>query len=215
MNTLLQINSGLKGPKSHSSRLAASLSRALLSTHPGAKLIRRDLSEKPIPHLDHATFRTFLDPGTAMTPDQKAGLARSDALIAELKEADVLVIGAPMYNFMVPSTLKSWIDHVVRAGETFQFTEAGPAGLLKDKEAYVAIAQGGKFLGTPQDLETGFLKMVLNLMGISKIKFVYAEGLAMGDEMAAAGLAAAQRTIDHLCAANAAQTPALETEAGL
>ncbi|MCG8509893.1 MAG: NAD(P)H-dependent oxidoreductase [Rhodospirillales bacterium] len=166
---------------------------------PGTRHIKRDLSEDAIPHLDHGTFQTFLDPAAALTPAQKTGLALSDTLVAELKEADLLVLGAPMYNLMVPSTLKSWIDHVSRVGQTFQFTEAGPVGLLKGKKAYVAIAQGGKFLGTPADLETGYLRMVLGLMGIKDIDFIHAEGLALGPEAAAAGLEAAHGRITDLC----------------
>ena len=105
MKTLLQINAGLQGADSQSSRLADRLADALLAKAPGAKHIKRDLSQDPVPHLDHGTFQTFFDPGAAVTPAQKAGLSLSDTLIAELKEADTLVLGAPMYNLNIPSTL--------------------------------------------------------------------------------------------------------------
>ncbi len=198
MKTLLQINAGLQGANSQSSQLADKLAAALLSKAPGTRHIKRDLSADPIPHLDHATFLTFCDPGAAVTPAQRAGLALSDTLTAELKDADTLVFGAPMYNLNLPSTLKAWIDHVCRAGETFRYSEAGPVGLLEGKKAYIAIAQGGQFLGTPADLQTGYLKMALGLIGIVDVEMIYAQGMALGPEVAEAGLQAAHRRIDDL-----------------
>lgn len=199
--TLLQINSGLQGAGSRSSQLADSLVAALLSKAPGTKHIKRDLSLNPIPHLDQGTFQTFFDPEAAVTPSQRAGLSLSDALIAELNEADVLVLGAPMYNLTIPSTLKSWIDYVTRAGQTFRFGETGPVGLLEGKRAYVAIAQGGRSLGTAADLQTGYLESVLALIGIVDVAFVYAQGLEMGPQAANAGLQTAHRTIRELAQA--------------
>lgn len=198
MNALLQINAGMQGSTSQSSRLADKMVEVLLARMPGTKHIKRDLSVDVVPHLDHGTFQTFFDPAAAVTPMQKAGLALSDTLIAELKEADTLVLGAPMYNLMIPSTLKSWIDYVSRAGQTFQFTEVGPVGLLKNIKAYVALAQGGKFLGTPADLETEYLRMVLGFLGIADIEFIYAEGLAMGSQAVESGLAVAHGKIRSL-----------------
>ena len=198
MKTLLQINSGMHGPASRSSKLADEVARGLLSTQPGMNLVKRDLSLAPIPHLDRATFLGFSDPATEGLLPQNAGLKISDELIAELKKADVLVIGAPMYNFTIPSTLKSWIDHVTRAGLTFRFTNEGPVGLLSGIRAIVAIAQGGDFLGTTKDFMTGYLEMALGHLGITDIEFVYAKGLALGEEAARSGMAAAQSTIDSI-----------------
>ena len=113
-------------------------------------------------------------------------MALSDSLIEELKSADVLVMGVPMYNFSIPSTLKAWIDHITRPQVTFRMTEAGPEGLLLGKKAYVAIARGGQYLGTPRDLQTPYLNMVLGLIGITDVEFIYAEGLAMGPQAEAA-----------------------------
>ena len=180
MKTLLQINSSLQGPNSRSSDLANRLADGLVTRNPGSSRIIRDLGAEPVPHLDGDTFAAFSDPAAAVTPAQKSSLARSDALIAELKAADVLVIGAPMYNFSIPSSLKAWIDHVTRAQVTFRMTEAGPEGLLDGKKAYVAIARGGKYRGTQNDLQTAYLKMALGLIGITDVEFIYAEGLAMG-----------------------------------
>ncbi len=198
MKTLLQINSGMQGLSSQSSILADKMADALLAQTPGIKHIKRDLSKEAIPHLNHGTFQTFFEPATAVTPTLKAGLALSDKLIAELKEADTLVLGAPMYNLMIPSTLKSWIDHITRASETFQFSEAGPVGLLNDKKVYIIITQGGKFLGTQADLVTEYLKMALGMMGITNIEFIYAQGLAMGSQSAEVGLKEAYSKIDEL-----------------
>lgn len=198
MKTLLQINAGLQGSASQSSILADKMAQTLLAQAPSKKHIRRDLSSDTIPHLDHGTFQTFFDPTVAVTSAQKAGLAMSDTLIGELKEADTLVLGAPMYNLMVPSTLKSWIDHVIRAGETFAFSEEGPTGLITGVKAYVVIAQGGHFLGTEGDLETRYIKMALGLMGILDIEFIYAQGLALGPHAAKAGLQEAHSKIGSL-----------------
>ncbi|MEM9631045.1 MAG: NAD(P)H-dependent oxidoreductase [Pseudomonadota bacterium] len=195
MLTLLQINAGLHGPKSTSSILADEVAATISGRFSGVNHIKRDLCENPIPHLDQATFQGFSGPVVTAASD---GLALSDQLISELKQADVLLIGAPMYNFMVPSTLKAWIDHVARAGETFRFSETGPVGLLTEKRAIVVIAQGGEFLGTPADLQTDYLKMALGHMGITEIEFVYAMGMAMGPDKAKAGFKAARKKIASL-----------------
>ncbi|CAA0098880.1 FMN-dependent NADH-azoreductase [BD1-7 clade bacterium] len=188
MKTLLQINSGMQGQESHSSMLANRMTNSLLAQMPGAKHIKRDLSEEEIPHLNLGVFQSFSDPDSAVTPTQKAALALSNTLVAELKQSSILIIGAPMYNFMIPSVLKSWIDHVIRAQETFRYGENGPVGLLENKKTYIVIAQGGKFLGTEADIETEYLKMALGLIGITDIEFIYAQGLAMGPQGAEVGL---------------------------
>ncbi|MES0882832.1 FMN-dependent NADH-azoreductase [Roseibium sp. SCP14] len=198
MLTLLQINTGIHGPASMSSILADEIAEAFSNRFSGTNHIKRDLGEDPIPHLDQATFESFSNPVSANVSAFPDELALSDKLISELKQADVLLIGAPMYNFMIPSTLKAWIDNVARAGETFRFSETGPVGLLSGKRAILVIAQGGEFLGTPADLQTGYLRMALGLMGITEIEFVYAMGLAMGPDKAEAGLEVARKKIAEL-----------------
>ncbi len=195
MTILLQINTSMQETASQSSNLADKVSEKLLTKFADMRRIKRDLGKHPVPHLDHDTFQTFLDPDTAVTSAQKAGLARSDILISELKDAQILVLGVPMYNLMIPSTLKSWIDHVTRAGQTFAFTEDGPLGLLKDKKAYIVIAQGGNFLGTSDDLATAYLRSAFGFMGIVDLEFIYVQGLAMGDEARKTGLHAASQAI--------------------
>ena len=127
-------------------------------------------------------------------------VAYSDALIAELKRADVIVLGLPMYNFGVPSQLKSYFDHIARAGETFRYTANGPVGLLGGKKAYVFAARGGLYAGTALDTQTSYVRDFLRFVGIADVEFVYAEGLAISPESKAAGLARATAEIERLAA---------------
>ena len=119
-------------------------------------------------------------------------VAYSDTLIGELKRADVIVLGLPMYNFGVPSQLKAYFDHIARAGETFRYTADGPVGLLTGKKAYVFAARGGLYAGSALDTQTSYVRDFLRFVGIQDIEFVYAEGLALGGETKAAGLASAR-----------------------
>ncbi len=122
----------------------------------------------------------------------------SDALIDELKRADVIVLGLPLYNFGVPSMLKAYIDHIARVGATFRYTEKGPVGLLTGKKAYVFAARGGLYAGTPLDTQTSYVHNFLRFLGIEDVEFVYAEGLAISDQHKQAGLAQAKNTIARL-----------------
>ncbi|HKX55222.1 MAG TPA: NAD(P)H-dependent oxidoreductase, partial [Xanthomonadales bacterium] len=134
------------------------------------------------------------------SPEQAAAAAESDALIEELRQADVVVIGLPMYNFGIPSTLKSWIDHVARVGHTFKYTETGPVGLLQDRPVYLFAARGGLYHGTPRDTQSAYMTHFLNFIGIRNIEFVYAEGLAMGEQPRLDALTRATDVIDRLAA---------------
>ncbi|HVC11680.1 MAG TPA: NAD(P)H-dependent oxidoreductase, partial [Burkholderiales bacterium] len=116
-------------------------------------------------------------------------------LIGELKRADVIVLGLPMYNFGLPSTLKAYFDHVARAGVTFRYTDKGPVGLLTGKQAYVFAARGGQYAGTASDTQTPYVRDFLRFLGIDEVEFVYAEGLAIGDASRQAALAQAQSAI--------------------
>jgi FMN-dependent NADH-azoreductase len=126
--------------------------------------------------------------------------AESDALIGELERADVIVIGLPMYNFGVPSTLKAYFDHVARAGVTFRYTAQGPVGLLTGKKAFVFATRGGRHAGTPSDLQTAFVRQFLGFIGIRDVQFVYAEGLALGAAERSAAVADALARIEQLAA---------------
>jgi len=194
MKTILHLNSSIYGEDGQSSRLAAEFVRRV----PEARVITRDLARDPLPHLDAERFGAFLAKPDARTPAQKAVVAQSDALIAELQAADTLVLGLPMYNFGVPSQLKAYFDHVARAGVTFRYTASGPEGLLKGKNTYVFAARGGLYAGTTRDTQTAYVRDFLAFLGITDVEFVYAEGLAVSEESRARSLAGARRALDSL-----------------
>lgn len=198
MNNLLEIRTSLYGADGQSSRLADRFVALWRGRHPHGHVTVRDLSAEPVPHLTAERFGAFLAKPDARSPLQQAIVAESDALIDELRAADVVVLGLPMYNFAVPSTLKAYFDHIARSGVTFRYTASGPEGLLKGKKAYVFATRGGLYLGTPRDTQTAYVREFLGFLGITDIEFVYAEGLSLGDESRAAALADASRAIDEL-----------------
>jgi FMN-dependent NADH-azoreductase len=208
MKTYLQLNTSLFGDDAQSSRLASQFVAAL--GHAEARsgtanvvaptVLVRDLGRHPIEHLTAERFTALATPAEQRTPAQQFVAAQSDELIAELRAADVLVIGLPMYNFGVPSTLKAYFDHVARAGVTFRYTETGPIGLLTGKKAYVVATRGGRHAGTPRDLQSAFVRQFLGFIGITDVEFVYAEGLALGEESRAAAINEAGARIEQLAA---------------
>src|SRR5262245_25682296 len=187
---ILQIKSSILGGNSQSSRLADEFVALLADEHPEAEVVVRDLVADPVPHLDGARVGAFFAKPEERSAEQKAHVDYSDALIDELRRADVLVLGLPMYNFGVPSQLKAWFDHLGRAGETFKYTEKGPVGLLTGKKAYVFAARGGLY--GENHSQTQFVQQFLNFIGITDVEYVYAEGLAMGAESLNKGLMAAR-----------------------
>jgi FMN-dependent NADH-azoreductase len=201
--TLLQINASIFSNHGQSTRLADEFVAAWRASNPDAKVIVRNLAEETVPHLDAERFGAFLAKPGERSVEQQAVVEYSDALIDELKRADVLVLGLPMYNFGVPSTLKAYIDHIARAGATFKYTEKGPVGLLTGKKAYVFATRGGLYAGTPLDTQTGYVRDMLRFLGIDDVEFIYAEGLAIGAERKAAALSQAQRAIERLAAPEA------------
>jgi len=198
MKTLLQIRSSIFSNDGQSSRLAERFVARWRASNPGGKVIVRDLAKEPVPHLDAARFGAFLAKPEERTPAQQAVVDYSDALIGELKRADVVVLGLPMYNFGVPSTLKAYFDHVARVGETFKYTEKGPVGQLTGKKVYVFAARGGMYAGTPNDTQTPFIRIFLSFLGMSDIEFVYAEGLAISEASKQQSLARAEAAVDAL-----------------
>jgi FMN-dependent NADH-azoreductase len=195
MTTILQLNSAARSQGANSTMLANETTAKLQQANPGAKVVVRDLLADPLPHLDDAVLGAFFTPADQRTPEQAAIAARSEALIAELQAADLIVIGAPMYNFGVSSQLKTYFDWIARAGITFRYTANGPEGLVKGKKAFVASARGGKYVGTPSDSQTPFLKTFLGFIGITDVTFVYAEGLNLGPDAATAAIAGAREAI--------------------
>jgi FMN-dependent NADH-azoreductase len=195
MKTILQINSSLGSTGGESSKLAELYVKGLLAAHPQAELIVRDLAKEPVPHLDGERFGAFITPADQRNARQNQIIQYSDALIAELRRADVIVLGVPMYNFGVPSQLKAWFDHVARAGVTFKYTAAGAVGLLTGKKAIVITTRGGRYAGTPADHELPFVRQFLGFLGLTEVDFVVAEGLALGEAPRREVLEAAQNTI--------------------
>jgi FMN-dependent NADH-azoreductase len=200
MKTLLQVNTSLYAREGQSSRLATEFVDQWLQANPDGEVIVRDLAERPVPHLTAKRFRAFQADPTERTTEQVAWVAESDELIDELRSADEIVIGLPMYNFGIPSTLKAWIDHVARAGVTFRYTPKGPQGLLTDRPVTIIAARGGRYRGTPMDTQAGYIETFLNFIGLSRIEFVYAEGLAQGDPARQLSLGQAREKIGRLAA---------------
>ena len=192
MKTLLLLQTSLFSGDGQSSRLAAQYAADWQAANPHGHVVVRDLATQPVPHLTAERFQSFLAAPEARSHEQAEVVAHSDALIDELERADTIVIGLPMYNFGIPSSLKAYFDHVARAGRTFRYTEKGPLGLLANKKAVVVATRGGLYAGTPRDTQTGYVRDFLAFIGITDVEFVYAEGLALGEEPKARSLANAQ-----------------------
>jgi FMN-dependent NADH-azoreductase len=199
MKTILQVNASILGNEGQSTGLA----NEFVAELDADKVIVRDLASEPVPHLTAERFGAFITPKEKRTPEQEQFVAYSDKLIDELKQADIVVLGLPMYNFAVPSMLKAWFDHVARAGVTFRYTEKGPVGLLTGKKVYVFATRGGYYEGTARDTQTAYVRDFLAFLGITDVEFVYAEGLAISEAIKSASLAKARETLQKLVPAYA------------
>lgn len=197
---ILQINASARADGSNSTRLADAITAKLTSARPDAVVEVRDLARDPHPVLDEPALAALFTPADRRSPEQAARVALDDAVIAQLQSADAVVLGVPMYNFGVPVQLKAWIDAIARAGVTFRYTAEGPQGLLTGKKVYVALARGGLYRDTPADSQVPYLKSVLGFLGMTDIEFVYAEGLAMGEESVAKAFEDARTQIEALAA---------------
>jgi FMN-dependent NADH-azoreductase len=201
VTTLLQINASIHKDSGQSSQLANQFVAAFRGSHPDARVVVRDVAaSETVPHLNAERFGAFLTPPEQRTPAQHGVVAYSDSLIEEIKSADVVVIGLPMYNFGVPSQLKAYFDHIARAGITFAYTEKGPVGRLTGKKVFVFAARGGQYVGTPLDTQTSYVRDFLAFLGMTDVQFVYAEGLAISPQSKEAGLAKAAAEIARLAA---------------
>ena len=158
MTQLLSLQTSLFGDNGTSSQLSEQFITQLQQHDPELTVTRRDLNGEHIPHLTADAFAGFSLPESKRTPMQRKAVQLSDQLINELKLSDVIVLGLPLYNFGIPSTLKSWIDHVARAGETFRYTENGPEGKLTGKKLYIIATRGGQYAGTPADTQTDYIR---------------------------------------------------------
>lgn len=195
MKHILFVTSSLNGREGTSSELGTELVAALQAAYPASSVTTLDLSELALPHLDAEEFASWSIPAADRTARQAELAARSDRLIAQLLDHDTLVLGVPMYNMTIPSTLKAWIDRIVRAGRTFRYTSEGPVGLTRGMDAYAVFARGGIYRGTPMDTQTDYLKAILGLIGIDNVWTIFAEGLAMGEDNRHEGLDGARNVI--------------------
>ena len=172
---VLYINASARGRHTSNTRaLTRDILAGLEAKFGDLKITERDVA-RGLPIIDERWVGANFTPAEQRTPEQERVLALSDELIAELKQADIVVIGAPMYNFSVPASLKAWIDLVARAGVTFRYTEQGPVGLLRDKQAYVVVTTGGSQIGSAVDFATGYLQHVLGFIGIHDVSMIEAE----------------------------------------
>lgn len=180
MKNILHIISSPNGNKSFSNQLGNAVIGKILQAHPGSTVQVRDLTKYPFPHLEEATLAAFGKKTEDGSQDDDAA-AHSDQAIAELEQADILVISVPLWNFGIPSVLKAWVDHIVRAGKTFRYTEKGPVGLVLGKTVYIALASGGIYSSGPlqgYDFASTYLKAVFSFLGMTEVRIFRAEGVA-------------------------------------
>lgn len=209
MISLLHITSSLFDAAARqgvSTQLSTELIAGLQLADPTVQVQTRDFSQTPIPYLDNAWLGALFTPAADRSEEQATKVAFSDALIAELKAADVLVIGVPTYNFSVPAMLRSWADHVARAGVTFKYTDKGAVGLAGDKKVYLVIASGGIHEEGKTDHVRPWLRTFLGFLGLNDLEFIVAGGLNMGESARAQGLQNARTSIATLLAAESQET---------
>lgn len=193
---LLHIDSSILGGASASRQLSAELVAAWVAAEPGVEVTYRDLAADAISHLSSASLVAAGTPAELRDAAQKHEAALGERSIEEFLAADAIVIGAPMYNFSVPSQLKAWIDRIAVAGKTFRYTESGPEGLAGGKKVIIVSTAGGIHAGQPSGVaHENYLELVLNFLGITDIEVVRAEGLAYGEEPRRTAIAGARASI--------------------
>ncbi|MFG6666941.1 FMN-dependent NADH-azoreductase [Halomonas sp. HNIBRBA4712] len=197
---VLLVTSSILGENGQSSALANRF-KTQSEAREGVEVTVRDVVANPLPHLALDELGAWQTPADERSDEQKRLAAYSDELLAELRANDVIVIAVPMYNLGVPTQLKAWFDRVLRAGETFRYTENGPVGLVEGKRAIILAARGGQYAGTELDSQTPHLKTMLGLMGVTDVETVFAEGLNMGDALRESALKEAFQAIDQKVAA--------------
>ncbi len=196
MTNILRVDSSIKGAASVSRKLTDRIIARLTATDPAAKVTLRDLSAG-VPNIDGTWIGAVYTAAEARSAEQAEIAAYSDTLLAEVKAADILVMGLPVYNFGVPAPLKGWIDHLARKGETFHYTAAGPEGLLKGKRAIVALSSDGTRMGSEIDFASGYIRHMLGFFGITDVEFVAADAMVFDPE---GTMKSAEAQIDALAA---------------
>lgn len=201
--TLLRIDSSARKQGSHSRALADHFQTLWLQANPDGRIVSRDLADTPLPHLLNSTIAAFTAPNDSAPVSPPDAVALSDQLIAELQAADQVLVSSPLYNFNVPSTLKAWVDHVVRFGRTFAMNERGYFGLLRGKSVCIITARGGSGPGSEsQDFQGRYLKSVFAFMGFERIDLVALEGTAERNGCLKESIARAQEQIAWLVSPN-------------
>jgi len=204
MKKLLHIDSSVLGPHSVSRQLSAAIVERLRQSTPGLEITYRDLTTTPLPHLSGAHL-AVAQGASIPDPSLQQEVATGQAVLAEFLAADIVVLGAPMYNFTIPSQLKAWIDRIAVRGQTFSYGAQGPQGLCGNKRVIVAISRGGFYgAGTPmaalEHLET-YLRSVFGFIGVTKLEFITADGIQVGPEHREKALATALEAVTALRAA--------------
>ena len=178
---VLKIDASSRYDGSVTRQLANDFIEELQKQHDAVVVQPRDVVTDALAFIDSDWVKANFTPADKRTSEEKAVLAQSDQLVKELQDADVIVLGAPMYNFSIPAALKAWIDLVARAGLTFRYTENGPMGMLENKKAYVILATGGTVIGSKIDYASDYLNHVLGFLGISDVELINAEKMNVND----------------------------------
>lgn len=180
MKNILHLKSSIQGAASYSVKLGDAIVAKIQAKYPDSTLEELNLVDINIPHLNPDVLRTFFIPGDQLTEAEKESISFSDQVVKQLLAADIIVIGAPLYNFTIPTALKAWIDHITRAGITFGYGEHGPVGKVTGKKVYVAMSSGGVFSegpGKANDFVAPYLKAFLGFLGMTDLTVFRAEGL--------------------------------------
>lgn len=188
MSNVLIIESSARQQDSISRQLTQQFISQWQAAHPADRITVRDVALNPVPHLDANLLGGWMKPSEQRNDDEQISLDRSNELTDELLAADVLVLAAPMYNFAIPSTLKAWLDHVLRAGVTFKYTPTGPQGLLTGKRAIMLTARGGIHTGASSDHQEPYLRQVMGFIGIHEVAFIHAEGVNLSGDFQEKGI---------------------------
>lgn len=204
MAKVLRIDASARLEGSDSRRLTDVFMENWTMAHPQDEVVKRDVGAEPPPHFDELTLTALSTPEPERGPSMVARAELADTLLQEFLEAEVVVIGTPMYNFTIPSTLKAWIDHIARAGVTFRYTPEGPQGLAGGKKVYVIATRGGLYTDSPLDMQEPYLRNVMAFLGIDDVEFVRAEGLNIDAEARARALTDAEARIGSVLMGEAA-----------
>ena len=180
MKKILHLKSSLQGKESNSIKLGNAIVEKILEKYPGSTVEELNLVDIEIPHVTPAVLRTFFIPADQHTEEEKGYIKFSNTLVKQLMDSDIIVIGAPLYNFTIHSSLKAWIDHITRAGITFGYGETGPVGMVEGKKVYIAMSSGAIFSEGPykiNDFVAPYLKAFLSFLGMTDLTIIRAEGL--------------------------------------